>query len=277
MKTVRVQVEGNVVTDKILNGFALITKGQGYEDYPSQYNIGIGAGHDGRLTVRTYNGTWAKRTNNTNWVDLTPTRTFTVGNDTVNEYVGFDNPSAEVDRSYLFSRSTTRVEFTTDGTYIFPYFNMNDNTIIVHTKITPGNWLKAACGWFYAGRQLFSEPVSIGEWADMVDVTNPPATESEAGGNSQIRLPENMYGNMVDFGVALVKILSARSAISIYVYGYPNINGTIAEAFNYAAERVSAGKKALLYFPYVHTDDELNQKQVTFDGEGGYSVPETTE
>lgn len=273
MKTVRVQVEGNVITDKILNGFALITKGQGYEDFSAQYN-GIGAGHDGILTVRTYNGTWAKRTNGV-WVDLTPTRTFTVGNDTVNEYVGFDNLSVAADRGYLFSRSTTRVEFTTDGTYIFPWFNLSDNTIIVHTKITPGNWLKTTCGWFYAGRQLFSEPVSIGEWADMISVTNPPATDDTT--NKQIRLPENIYGNMVDFGVALAKILSARDEINIYVYGYPNINGTIAEAFNYVAERVSAGKKALLYFPYVHTDEELNNKQVTFDGEGGYSVPETTE
>lgn len=273
MKTVRVQVEGNVVTDKILNGFALIPKGQGYEDFSAQY-YGIGAGHDGILTVRTYNGTWAKRTGGV-WVDLTPTRTFTVGNDTVNEYVGFDNLEVAVDRNYLFSRSTTRVEFTTDGTYIFPWFNMNDNTIIIHTKITPGIWLKATCGWFYAGRQLFSEPVSIGEWADMVDVTNPPATDDTT--NKQIRLPENIYGNMVDFGVALTKILSARDEINIYVYGYPNISGTIAEAFNYAAQRVSAGKKALLYFPYVHTDEELNNKMVTFDGEGGYSVPETTE
>ena len=271
MKTVRVKVEGTVVTDKILNGFALIPKGQGYEDYDA--NTGLGVRHDGIMTVRTYNGTYAKRIGGA-WVDMTPARTLTVGSDTVNEYYNVDN-----NRSYLFSRSTTRVEYVTDGSYIFPWFNMNDNSIIVHTKITPGLWMKTASGYLYAGRQLFSEPVSVKEWADMVDVIAPPTDPAELDNvvYKQVRLPENIYGNIVDFGDAISKILSVRDEVLIYVYGYPNLNGNIADALNYAAQRVSAGRKALLYFPYVHTDDEWNNVTATFDGEGGYSAPETTE
>lgn len=265
MKTVRVQVEGTVVTNKILNGFALIPKGQGYEDYDT--STGLGVRHDGIMTVRTYNGTYAKREGNA-WVDMTPTRTFTVGSDTVNEYYNVNN-----NRTYLYSRSTTRVEFVTDGSYIFPWFNMQDNSIIVHTKITPGLWMKTAAGYFYAGRQLFSEPVSVKEWADMVDVTAPPTDPAELASDvyAQVRLPENIYGNIVDFGIGISKILGIRDKVFIYVYGYPNLNGNISEAFDYVASRVSAGKQAQLYFPYVHKDDVLNQKLVTFDGQGSYT------
>ena len=263
MKTTVIRTGMVCQTDRLLNGYILKNITIGYESLASN-EYGMAVRTDGTVTIRVYNGTLGQVGNP--WTAVTPSSTYTVENDVVNEYIGTFS-----DRDYWFSSNCKKAEVTTNGTYIWPFIRHGGNLAYPdYVQISIGSWLSLPQSRMDVTRLVLFENLTIRQWVDMLDIKE--ATGTAAGDYGQVRMPRNITGNPKDFAYLTDKYFILNDHLYLYGYGQYISGATMTEAAQEIAKTAHAGKSMKFYLSQSPCRDNLYNKKIIFDGQGGYSV-----